>query len=96
MAGSSDDPFLQQHRAQIAELDLQILESLNQRIHLVKRLKDYKEAQGLHFYDAAQEERVLADLGRVNRGPLSEEGLQAIFRLIIEWSKRSAAEAGAD
>jgi chorismate mutase len=90
----SSDPTIRTYRAQIAELDLKLLEALNARIDLVKRLKDHKEARGLGFHDAAQEDRVLAALGRANRGPLSGEGLEAIFRLVLEWSKRDAARAG--
>lgn len=90
----SDDPVIQRHRAQIAELDLRILEALNQRIRLVKQLKDYKETQGLSFYDGAQEERVLSDLRQANRGPLSDEGLTETFKLLLTWSKHDAAALG--
>ncbi len=90
----SDDPIIQQHRAQVSELDLAILEALNQRVHLVKQLKDHKASQGLRFYDAAQEDRVIATLSQANPGPLSSEGLSEIFRLIMEWSKREAAALG--
>lgn len=85
------DPVIQKHREQIAELDLTILEALNQRTLLVKRLKDHKEAQGLGFHDAAQEDRVITNLRQANRGPLSNEGLQELFRSIIQWTKRDAA-----
>ena len=95
MTSLSEDPVIQQHRAQIAALDRTILEALNQRIHLVKRLKDHKAAQGLGFHDAAQEERVLAALAQANPGPLSEEGLRDIFQLIMTWSKREATGLGA-
>jgi chorismate mutase len=88
------DPIIQQHREQIAELDLQILEALNQRTLLVKRLKDYKEAHGFGFHDAAQEGRVISNLRQTNRGPLSNKGLQALFKAIIEWTKRDAAALG--
>ena len=87
----SDDPVIQHHRAQISELDLKILDAINQRIHRVKQLKDYKEAHGLSFYDAAQEDRVITLLSQANPGPLSEEGLQELFRFILAWSKREAA-----
>jgi len=59
----------------------------------VRRLKEYKEAQGLDFYDAAQEGRVLDALCRANRGPLSETGLREIFGLLLAVAKREAAGA---
>jgi len=91
VAHSNQDPIIQAHRAQIAELDLRILETLNVRIDLVKRLKQHKEAQGLGFFDAAQEDRLLAALRQANRGPLSDEGLEAIFRLILDWTRHTAS-----
>jgi chorismate mutase/prephenate dehydratase len=91
---SNHDPIIESHRAQIAALDRQVLAALNQRIHLVKRLKDHKAAHGLGFHDATQETRVLAQLAQANEGPLSEEGLRAIFALILQWSKREAAALG--
>lgn len=86
----SDDPVIQSFRDQIASLDRQILEALNGRIRLVERLRTHKAAQGLGFYDAAQEERVIAQLKQANGGPLSDEGLTELFRLILAWSKREA------
>jgi chorismate mutase len=87
----NNDPVIQAQRGEIADLDLKILDMLNQRINLVKRLKDYKTTQGLGFNDPAQEARVLSRLCRANPGPLSEEGLRAVFGLILEWAKREAA-----
>jgi len=94
VAHSNQDPVIQAHREQIAELDLRILEALNARIDLVKRLKAHKEARGLSFFDAAQEERLLAALRQANRGPLPDEGLAAIFRLILDWGRRAASGGG--
>jgi len=91
---SSPDPILESHRAQIAALDRQILAAFNQRIWLVKQLKEHKALQGLGFHDAVQEARVLAQLTQANEGPLSEEGLQAVFAQIIQWSKREASALG--
>jgi len=90
----SEDPFIQRHREQIAALDRQILEALNERIHLVKALRDHKEARGLGFQDPAQEARLLDRLSEANPGPLSEEGLREIFRTILQWAKRDAARIG--
>jgi len=90
VARSSDDPVVRSCRRQIAGLDRRILEALNLRIVLVQRLKVHKEAQGLAFHNPAQEERLLGQLCRANGGPLSEEGVRAVFRLILEWGKREA------
>lgn len=97
MAPTNPDRVIQTHRAQIAELDQRVLEALNARIGLVQRLRTHKEAQGLAFRDAAQEARLLAALRQANPGPLPDEGLEAIFRLILDWTRRAASgEAGTD
>ena len=88
MTARSADPVIKQYREQISDNDLKILEALNQRIKLVKSLKDYKESQGLSFYDAAQEEWIVIFLSRANRGPISNQGLRDIYALILEVVKR--------
>jgi chorismate mutase/prephenate dehydratase len=88
---STTDPVIRNYREQISDNDLKILEALNKRIKLVKTLKDYKEAHGLSFYDAAQEDWVITYLCRANPGPLSNEGLREIYGLILQQAKREAA-----
>jgi chorismate mutase len=89
---ATTDPVIRQYREQISDNDLKILEALNKRIKLVQKLKEYKESQGLDFYDPAREGWVLTYLSRSNRGPLSDEGLREVFALIIETSKKEAAQ----
>jgi len=96
VASSSTDPVIQSHRAQIAEIDGEILSALNRRVKLVMRLKDYKEAQGFRFYDAAQEDVVIANLCQTNGGPLSNEGIREIFGVILKRLKSEAAGLGED
>ncbi|MFH0915331.1 MAG: chorismate mutase [bacterium] len=94
MATTSTDPVIKNYREQISDNDLKILEALNRRVKLVKSLKDYKDAQGFSFYDAAQEDWVVTYLCRANRGPLSNEGLREIYTLILQVAKREAAALG--
>ncbi|MCE5254982.1 MAG: chorismate mutase [Actinomycetia bacterium] len=94
MTNSTTDPVIRSYREQISDNDLKILEALNRRVKLVKRLKDYKESQGLSFYDPAQEDWVITYLCRANPGPLSNEGLREIYQLILQWAKREAARLG--
>jgi chorismate mutase len=94
VAATNTDPVIKHYREQISDNDLKILEALNKRFKLVKSLKDYKESQGLSFYDAAQEDWVVTYLSRANRGPLSNEGLREIYALILEVVKREAAALG--
>ncbi len=93
MPATNVDPVIKQYRDQISDNDLKILEALNKRIKLVKSLKEYKEAQGLSFYDPAQEDWIITYLCRANAGPLSNEGLREIYTLILHVAKRDAAAA---
>ncbi len=85
----SDDPILEARRAEIAALDLRILEAVNARIEAVRALKVHKEARGLPFHDPDQERRLLDRLASANPGPLPEQGLKDLFSLILAWTKKS-------
>lgn len=91
MADAKTDPVVRNYREKISDNDLKILEALNKRVQLVKSLKDYKDAHGISFYDAAQEDWVVTYLSRANRGPLSNEGLREIYGLILRRIKQDAA-----
>jgi chorismate mutase/prephenate dehydratase len=82
------DRLIQELRSQISDNDRAIVRALNKRIELVARLKRYKESQGIEFVDPQQEEAILRDLGRANRGPLSQEGLRELYRGILELTKK--------
>jgi chorismate mutase len=88
MAEQNDDPLIRQLREQISDADRTIVESINARLKLVARLKDYKETRGLSFVDPEREEWMLNYLSRANRGPLSAQGLKEIFAEILDLTKR--------
>jgi len=91
VAEAGTDPVVRNYREKISDNDLKILEALNKRLSLVKSLKEYKDAHGISFYDAAQEDWVVTYLSRANRGPLSNEGLREIYGLILRLIKDEAA-----
>jgi chorismate mutase / prephenate dehydratase len=82
------DRLIQELRSQISDNDRAIVRALNKRIELVARLKRYKESQGIEFVDPQQEEAILRDLGRVNRGPVSQEGLRQLYKAILDLTKK--------
>ncbi len=82
------DQVIKQYREQISDLDVKILEAVNKRIKLVGKLREYKESQGIGFYDPAQEDWVITYLSRSNPGPLSDEGLREIYGVILGVVKR--------
>jgi chorismate mutase len=87
----SDDPVVRQLREQISDNDLAIIEAINKRLKLVARLKEYKASRGFEFVDPDRESWMVSYVGRANRGPLSQEGLEAIFEEILDLTKREVA-----
>jgi chorismate mutase len=84
----NQDPVVRDFREQIAAGDLELLATVNRRIDLVRRLKEHKATAGLDFVDRAQEERLVDRLAEANSGPLSEEGLRALYQALLELVKR--------
>jgi chorismate mutase/prephenate dehydratase len=82
------DPVLRDFREQIAATDIELVAAINKRVELVRRLKEHKAAKGHDFVDRAQEERLVDRLAEANQGPLSEEGLRAIYQAVLELVKR--------
>ncbi len=94
MAEQNNDPLIRQLREQISDTDRAIVEAINARLKLVARLKQYKESRGLDFVDPEREEWMLSYLARANRGPLSAEGLRAIFGELLDLTKREVEQLG--
>jgi chorismate mutase len=82
------DRLIQELRSQISDNDRAIVRALNKRIELVARLKRYKESQGIEFVDPQQEDAILRDLARANRGPVSQDGLRELYTAILELTKK--------
>ena len=82
------DALTRRLREQIAERDRAILDAVNARLRLVAELKRHKEAQGIDFVDAEQEERLLSTLEGASGGPLSAAGVRALFSEILALTKR--------
>lgn len=87
----SQDPTIKQLREQVSDNDRALIEAVNARLRLVAKLKGYKETRGLQFVDPEREEWMLRDVSRSNRGPLSQEGLEEIYRAILDLTKREVA-----
>jgi chorismate mutase len=79
---------IRQMRDAILDTDLKIMQLINQRLTMVKRLRDYKDAQGIPFVDPDRERWMHQYLQGANRGPLSPDGLDAIYDRILELTKQ--------
>jgi chorismate mutase len=83
----SDDEVAR-FRAEIGEVDRELLDAVNRRLELVRDLKRYKEEHGIAFVDAAREAELLDERVRQNQGPLSEAGVRAFFEELLALIKR--------
>jgi chorismate mutase len=88
----TDDEHIAKVRREISDVDRALLELVNKRLKLVAGLKRYKEEHGIGFVDLAREEWMLQYLHRMNRGPLSAEGLAELYHGLLELMKREVVE----
>lgn len=80
-------------RAEIDEIDGQLLRLLNRRAKLAVKVGFLKKSAGVPVCDPEREDAVLERVCRENGGPLEADGLARIFRRIIQESRRVEARA---
>ena len=81
---SSED--LKNKRESIDQVDSEIVALLNKRLNLASAIGEIKEKSGADIYDPAREALVFKKLEKLNKGPLSQDALEAIYREIISAS----------
>jgi len=82
------DPIVKQLREQISDVDRSLVDAINKRLKLVQQLWRYKESRGMPVLAPDREEWMVTYLTRANRGPLSEEGLRALYAEVLALTKR--------
>jgi len=82
------DPVLAELRRQISEIDRSIVEAFNRRLEVVAQIKRHKDEQGIAFVDPDREAAMFAQQANENRGPLTEEGLRALYAELLALTKR--------
>jgi chorismate mutase/prephenate dehydratase len=82
------DPILEQLRQQISEIDRSIIEAFNRRLEVVAQIKRHKDEHGIAFVDPDREAEMIAQQARENRGPLTDEGLRALYAELLALTKR--------
>lgn len=70
-------------RRSIDHIDKQILSFLNRRASLTIQIGKLKEKRGDNVFDPDRERQIYEKVIRLNRGPLSKEAIQAIYREVI-------------
>lgn len=74
---------ISEHRKAIDKLDAQIIRLLNDRTRHVLAIGEIKRRAGEEIYAPHRERTVLRRIARLNQGPITNEGLQAIYREIM-------------
>jgi chorismate mutase/prephenate dehydratase len=82
------DPVLEQLRQQISEIDRSIIDAFNRRLEIVAQIKRHKDEHGIAFVDPDRESAMLAHQSTENHGPLSDEGLRALYAELLALTKR--------
>jgi chorismate mutase len=75
---------LERLRDEIGALDRSVLETLNRRLGLVRRINEHKQGAGTPLIDAEREAALLRELAAANPGPLSEGAVQALFTAVLD------------
>jgi chorismate mutase/prephenate dehydratase len=78
---------LSQLRRQIDALDRRLVGLLNQRAVLARSIGLLKARGGMGVFSPEREEQVLGQVKKANRGPLSDETVQTIYREILSGSR---------
>ena len=84
----SSDPNLERLREQISEIDRTLIEMFNRRLEVVAQIKRHKDEHGITFVDPEREAAMFEQRTRENRGPLSNEGLRALYAELLALTKR--------
>jgi chorismate mutase / prephenate dehydratase len=88
MNGPEHDPVVNELREQISELDRSIFDAVNRRLALVAQLKKHKDAHGYSFVDPGREAEMIAAQIAANPGPLSPDGVRALYAELLALTKR--------
>jgi chorismate mutase/prephenate dehydratase len=74
-------------RSRISEADRELLAAMNKRIELVRALHEFKRTEGIPLIDPEREQQLIVELQAANPGPLSSEGVAALFRRVLDLTR---------
>jgi chorismate mutase len=74
-------------RAQVDTLDLELLALFNRRAQVVGRIGDVKREAGIPIYEPKREEEVFRNVLAHNEGPHSQPAIRRLFERIIDESR---------
>lgn len=71
-------------RKKIDQIDKKILDLLNLRADMVRGIAEFKKKKNLPPFDPSRERKIIEELSRINRGPLTEKDIEAIMGTIFK------------
>ncbi len=74
---------IQKLRRRIDGIDDQILELINQRLMVARKIGEVKDRSGTAVVDSQRESAIYQRLSSLNKGPLNETALHQIFKAVI-------------
>ena len=74
---------LAERRKRIDHVDHRIVELLNERTKIAHEIGHIKKEAGLPVYEPSREEKVLANVAAMSKGPISESALRNIYEAIM-------------
>lgn len=75
---------LEKARVRIDAIDVSITRLLNERAQVVEVIGEAKQRLTLKVYEPKREQEVMANIGRANEGPLSNEALSRVYERIMD------------
>ena len=75
-------------RDRISAADRDLLAAINKRIELVRALHEHKRDEGIPLIDPDREQQLVVELQAANQGPLSSEGVAALFRHVLDLTRK--------
>jgi chorismate mutase/prephenate dehydratase len=79
---------LEDKRAEINNLDSELLRLLNRRAQIAMKVGQSKQASGLSLCDHTREREVIDRMCQANQGPLDDRAIIELYRVIIHESRR--------
>jgi chorismate mutase len=71
-------------RRRIDEIDRQLVELLNERSRCAIEIGHMKRSLGLPIYQPDREQEILANVERLNPGPLADTAVRRLFERVID------------
>lgn len=74
-------------RRKIDEIDRQLVALLNERMKCAIEIGKIKKELGIEIYSPEREAEVMMNVANANNGPLCQDAISQLFRMIIEETK---------